>query len=88
MMPDRSQHYRRLLAVFGANLQTMRKQRGWTQEQAAACVGLHARHYQKLEAGEVNFTARTIARVAYAFRVSFGQLLVPGALCEPDDREV
>jgi len=87
-MPDRSQHYRRLLAVFGANLQTMRKQRGWTQEQAAACIGMHTRHYQKLEAAEVNFTARTIARVATAFRIGAGQLLEPGGTGAPDDREV
>jgi len=39
-----------------------------TQEEAAQACHIAPRHYQKLEAGEVNITLRTLVRVAEAFR--------------------
>lgn len=37
--------------VTPEELREWRKHRGWTQERAAAWLGVSARHYQKLEAG-------------------------------------
>ena len=50
----------------------VRRQRdslGLTLEQAAHEAGLHWRHRQKVEAGEVNVTLRTLARIAGALGI-------------------
>lgn len=50
--------------------QAVRRRRielGLTQEEAAHATRLATRHYQKLEAGELNVTLRTLVRVADAF---------------------
>lgn len=46
-----------------------------TQEDVADAAGLAIRHYQKLEAGEVNVTLRTLVRVAEVLRVQVNELL-------------
>jgi transcriptional regulator with XRE-family HTH domain len=41
----------------------------WSQERAAEEAGLNPRHLQKIEAGSVNVTLRTVARLSAAFGV-------------------
>jgi transcriptional regulator with XRE-family HTH domain len=48
---------------------------GLTLEEAAHRGDLHWRHWQKLEAGEVSPTLRTLARLAETLRVEPGDLL-------------
>ena len=48
---------------------------GWTQEQAAVASDMNLRLYQKVEAGEVNTTLRTLERLAGAFGVDAAKLL-------------
>ncbi len=45
-----------------------------TQEEAANQTGIGWRHLQKIEAGEVNVTLRTLCRLAAALRVDPDQL--------------
>jgi transcriptional regulator with XRE-family HTH domain len=52
-------------------------QRGWSQERAAEESDLNLRHYQKLEAGEVNVTLRTVERLCRAFGVDVQRLFEP-----------
>jgi transcriptional regulator with XRE-family HTH domain len=67
---------RRLLAkTLAARLRDGRKARGWTQEDAAEHCGLVTRHYQKLEAGEINMTLATLERLCDAFGVDASDLL-------------
>lgn len=47
---------------------------GMTQEDAAHATHLNTRHYQKLEAGEINVTLRTLSRLAEAFKVRLKDL--------------
>jgi transcriptional regulator with XRE-family HTH domain len=47
----------------------LRLARGLTQEALAARAGIAVRHVQKIEAGEINTTLRTIARLALALEV-------------------
>ena len=47
----------------------MRENLKWTQEQAAEASDVAVRHFQKIEAGDVNVTVATLVRVAKAFRV-------------------
>jgi transcriptional regulator with XRE-family HTH domain len=51
-----------------------------TQEAAAARADLDWRRWQRLEAGEVNATVRTLARVAEALGTTFWKLLYAAPL--------
>jgi transcriptional regulator with XRE-family HTH domain len=44
-----------------------RQELGLTQEEAAHALELATRHYQKLEAAELNITLRTLTRVVAFF---------------------
>jgi len=49
-----------------------------TQEEAAAHAGIDYKRWQRLEAGDVNATVRTLVRVAAALEISFWGLVGPG----------
>lgn len=66
---------RRLAKTLAARLREGRIARGWTQEDAAEHCGLVTRHYQKLEAGEINVTLATLERLCDAFDVEASELL-------------
>jgi transcriptional regulator with XRE-family HTH domain len=53
----------------GANVRAHRESQGLTQEQLAYRAGLATRHLQKIEAGKVNLTLRTIDRLCTALAV-------------------
>jgi hypothetical protein len=57
------------------NVRRLRQAAGLTLKVAAERAELHWRHWQKLEAGEVNLTLMTLARVAWALRVEPAVLL-------------
>jgi len=57
---------RRRLAVF---LRHERREREWSQATASEKASLNPRHWRKLEAEEVNFTAETLERICAAFDV-------------------
>jgi transcriptional regulator with XRE-family HTH domain len=57
-------------SLLAGNVRRLREKLKWTQEQAAEVSGIAVRHYQKIEAGDVNVTVGTLVRVAKAFRVS------------------
>lgn len=46
-----------------------------TQEDVADMLGMVARQYQKIEAGQVNITLRTLTRIAKALRSNPADLL-------------
>lgn len=57
---------RRLLRELGVRVRRRREAAGLTQEAAASGAGIDYKRYQRLEAGTVNATMRTLARVAEA----------------------
>ncbi|MGA2483539.1 MAG: helix-turn-helix transcriptional regulator [Candidatus Acidiferrales bacterium] len=66
--------------LLAGNVRRFREKTGWTQEQAADAVGIAPRHYQKIEAGDVNVTVATLVRLANAFQVTVKDLFAePGA---------
>ena len=65
----------KLQHTLAANLRYLRKARGLTQEQVAEAIGINWRHLQKLEAGEVNVTLRTLARICEGLAVDAPSLL-------------
>jgi transcriptional regulator with XRE-family HTH domain len=50
-------------------LKRRRKELGMTQEDVADALGMVARQYQKIEAGETNLTLRTLVRLGLALRI-------------------
>ena len=62
---------------IGRNVRYHRKTRGLTIQTAAEFAGIHWRHWQKIEAGEVNATLETLAGIAKAFGVHVYVLLLP-----------
>jgi transcriptional regulator with XRE-family HTH domain len=64
-----------LLREVGRLVRDARTSANLTQEEAAHAAGLDWRRWQRLEAGTVNATVRTLGRVAEAVGVSFFELL-------------
>lgn len=59
----------------GVAVKTQRVALGLTQEELAAKARMGWRHLQKIEAGQVNVTLRTLARLGIALNVDPGSLL-------------
>jgi transcriptional regulator with XRE-family HTH domain len=57
------------------SIRRRRRQLGLTQEEAAGASDIAPRHYQKLEAGELNVTLRTLVKIGEALHVSLAELL-------------
>jgi len=70
----------RIQSVLARNVRLLREQAGWTQEQAADAASIAARHYQKIEAGTVNVTVSTLARLANGFKVEVKRLFEEGGV--------
>jgi len=66
-----------LQCLLGANLRRLRERNGMTQEEAAETVGVNWRHWQKLEAGEVNVTLKTLAKICEGMGVDIRKLFTP-----------
>jgi len=64
----RQQHYNRARKRLSAALKRRRKALSLSQEDVADLLGIVTRQYQKIEAGEVNVTLRTLARLATVLR--------------------
>lgn len=66
---------RRLRRKIATNARELRDGAGLTLEAAAHAAGLHWRHWQKIEAGEVNVTISSLVKVAGALGVDAARLL-------------
>jgi transcriptional regulator with XRE-family HTH domain len=69
--------YRALLRRFTVRLRALRDERGWTQEEAGARCEMAMQQYQRIEAGRVNLTFTTLARLCEGFGVDACTLLSP-----------
>lgn len=61
--------------AVGRSIRAARLAAELTQEQAASKAGIDYKRWQRLEAGEVNMTVRTLVRVSKAVGVTFWELL-------------
>jgi transcriptional regulator with XRE-family HTH domain len=66
---------RRIRQKLAANVRLLREEAGLTLEEVAHEAGLHWRHWQKVEAGEVNVTLASLVRLAGALHVAVTRLL-------------
>lgn len=60
----------------GSSIRRLRETRGLTQEHLAHSAGLATRHLQKIEAGQVNVTLRTIGRLCLALEIEASALFL------------
>lgn len=75
----RSAAFRDLQGRLAANVRALREARGWTQEEAAHRVKMAPQLLQRIEAGTVNLTFATLARLSHGFTEDVLRLLAPGA---------
>lgn len=70
---------RRIRKRIAVNVRRHRERADLTLEEAAHRAEMHWRHWQKVEAGEVNTTLRTLARLADALGLDPADLLAPAS---------
>lgn len=63
---------------LGDNLQTLRKERGLTQEQVAEKTGLHVSFVGRIERGQISASLTTLVAFKRAFRCKWVELLNDG----------
>ncbi|MBA3464254.1 MAG: helix-turn-helix transcriptional regulator [Deltaproteobacteria bacterium] len=66
-----------VLRDLSKRIRAARKALALTQEDAAHQAKIDYKRYQRIEAGEVNVTVKTIVRIAMALETTFGALAVP-----------
>lgn len=59
----------RLLQQVGRRVAELRKERGLTQEELAARLRVDARYLRRIEAGEINLSLWSLAKVANRLKV-------------------
>jgi transcriptional regulator with XRE-family HTH domain len=64
----------RLIRLVGKRTRELRQQRGMTQEDMMS-HGFERRYYQRIEAGEVNLSVKSLNKLARAFGVQPDALL-------------
>ena len=65
------------LFELGRRINELRAGAGLTQEALAERIAMDVKDVQKIEAGEVNITFRTLVRLADALGCSLGELVAP-----------
>ena len=75
-MPPRPE-IERVLKDVGRRIAAARHEADLTQETAASKAGIDVKRWQRIEAGEVNATIRTLVRVSAALGTTLWDLLVP-----------
>lgn len=64
-------------AWVGHRIQSLRLERGWTQEQLAEYADLHVSYVSTLEKGKKNPSIEVINRLASAFQLSLSDFFSP-----------
>lgn len=72
-----SRAYKDLQRRLAANVHRLRKERGWSQEEAAHQSGMSTRLLQRVEAEDVNITLTTLARLCEGFEADVLRLFEP-----------
>ena len=62
-------------AWVGHRIQSLRLERGWTQEQLAEYADLHVSYISTLEKGKKNPSIEVISRLSSAFQLTLSEIL-------------
>jgi DNA-binding XRE family transcriptional regulator len=61
---------------LGQRLRELRTERGFTQEQAAEMIGIHAKYMPRVETGRANLTVDTMIAASVAYGVALSDLFL------------
>ena len=73
-MARRSPRFARDAKQLGKHIRALRKERGWTLEEASEKTQVAPKHLQKVESGVLNVTLVTLVRIAEGFGTSVRDL--------------
>lgn len=71
----KSRDFKAIQEQLGTSVRLLREEHGMTQQVAADKSGINVRHWQKLEAGEINVSLITLYRVAELFKVEIAEIV-------------
>lgn len=75
------------IRTMGRRVAELRNERGWTQEQFAERLGYSTKYVQRIEAGRLNLSIRSLVRLANVLRTRSIELLVmPASLATKTGR--
>lgn len=63
------------MQIFGTRLKAVRQEKGCKQKDMAQLLECSLRHYQSIEAGEINLPSKKLALLADFFQVSMDWLM-------------
>lgn len=62
------------LKELGLRVKTLREERGWTQHECAAFIGMHQSTVAHIESGDRNITMATLDQLVRGFGITFEEL--------------
>mgnify|MGYP000993865114 CR=1 FL=1 len=63
------------LSEIGHKIKVARETAGYTQENLAEAIGVDYKYFQRIEYGEVNFTMKTLVKIANSLNLHPSNLL-------------
>lgn len=76
-VPETDADLERLLLGIAARIRSRRQEVSLSQEHAAGVAGIDYKRWQRIEAGDVNCTVRTLHRIARALECEVADLVGP-----------
>lgn len=73
--PDRSTKDKQHLLKIGENIRTLRKQRGYSQEEFADIAGFSRSYYTEIETGKRNVSVLNLIKIIEALNVSPNEVI-------------
>ncbi len=73
--PGRSAKDKQRLLKIGDNIRTLRKQRGYSQEEFADIVGFSRSYYTEIETGKRNISVLNITKIIEALNVNPNEII-------------
>lgn len=71
-----TRRYRRAAKILGSNMRRLRDAKGWTLQDASDAADVDLKHWQKIEAAQINVTLVTLVRIAEGLSVAVSELFV------------
>ncbi len=72
---DRNAKDKQYLLKIGDNIRTVRKQRGYSQEEFADVAGFSRSYYTEVETGKRNISVLNLIKIIEALNVDFNEII-------------
>ena len=64
----------KFIRKFGENIQKLRKEKGWTQEDLSSATDIPRTQLGRIERGQVNTTIKSMLRISKALNINIRKL--------------